>query len=354
MKEKTRELFELTELNQILLFNRLKEEPYFYYFTSLPLNQLKGSAIILKKGKKPLIAINVLEYNSVKKNSEFKAKKIKSRKEFVKILQKELTEKKIGINYAEHSPASLARLRRKLNGKKLLSVSKELKKLRETKTKSERKKIKKAVKITENTLKKVPELFEKKMSEKELAQKLEIKAMEKNTKPNAFPIVVASAKNTANPHHITSNKKIGNGFLLIDFGIRFQNYCSDLTRTYYVGKASEKEKELYKTVFEAKQLAEKKAKPGVNAFTLFNSVNSFLQKKGFELIHSLGHGIGLQAHDFPPGINKKSHCTLKEKMCLALEPAVYGEFGGIRIEDNYVIKNGLKQISKAPRELIEL
>ena len=71
--------------------------------------------------------------------------------------------------------------------------------------------------------------------------------------------------------------------------------------------------------------------------------------------HELGHGIGLQDHDFPTGINKKSNWVLREKMCLAIEPAVYGKFGGIRIEDNYLIeRNSCKNLSIAPKELIEI
>ena len=72
------------------------------------------------------------------------------------------------------------------------------------------------------------------------------------------------------------------------------------------------------------------------------------------MTHALGHGIGLQDHDFPTGMSSKSKWALEEKMCLAIEPAIYGEFGGIRLEDNYVIGKNLKKLSQAPKELIRL
>lgn len=355
MNEKIRELFEKTGLEQVLLFNNLIEQPYFHYFTSLPLNQFQGNALLLRKGKKPLVASTFLEYDLVKKISGLNAVKIEKKRDFIELVKKEMPKKKIGVNYSEHSIASLARLKRKLKRKKLVNVSKELQKLRETKTREEIKKISRAVKITERAIESIPSIFKKGMSERELALKLEFKILESKAGATSFPIIVASGRRSAIPHYITSNKKIRKGFLLVDFGARYKNYCADLSRTFFVGKAGKKEKEAYEIVYDAKIEAEEKAKPRVKAAVLFNATDSVLKKAGFKMVHALGHGIGLQDHDFPAGISKKSNWKLKERMCIAIEPAVYGKFGGVRIEDNYLIeRNSCKNLSIAPRELIEI
>ena len=144
--------------------------------------------------------------------------------------------------------------------------------------------------------------------------------------------------------------------MLIDFGAKYHNYCSDLTRTFFVGRAGEKEKELYSKVFEAQKMAEEKITEGAKASEIFNEINSFLKREcGQELQHGLGHGLGLEVHDFPGGFTSVSKDILKENMVLTVEPGIYKKFGGIRIEDDIlVLKKGCKKLSNASSELIEL
>ena len=355
MKEKIRELFAETKLEQVLLINNSPEQPWLPYFTSLPLNQFQNNALILRKGRKPLLVTTFLWHGLLKGKKGLRAVKAADRKEFLSILRKALPKKRVGVNYSEYSASGLARLKRKLKGKRLVNISKDLEALRETKTKKEDAKIFRAVKITERALERVPRFFKKGMTERELALKLELEILQSGADGTSFPIIVASGKRGAIPHYITSNKKIRKGFLLIDFGARYKNYCADLSRTFYVGKAGEKEKALYAAVHNAKLEAEKKAKLGVKASALFRAADSVLKESGHKMEHSLGHGIGLQDHDFPGGISAKAKWKLEEGMCLAIEPAIYGKFGGIRLEDNYAVgKKGLKRMSKAPKKLAEL
>ena len=236
-----------------------------------------------------------------------------------------------------------------------MNISKELEGLRGRKTKKEAAKIFRAVKITEHALEKVPRFFKKGMTERELALKLELEILQSGADGPSFPIIVASGKRGAIPHYISSNKKIRNGFLLIDFGARYKNYCADLSRMFYVGRAGKKERGLYSLVYNAKAAAEKKAKLGVRASAVFKAADSVLKESGHKMEHSLGHGIGLRDHDYPGGINAKAKWRLEEGMCLAIEPAVYGKFGGVRLEDNYYAWcRGLMKMSRAPEELTEL
>ncbi len=354
MREKIRELFEATGLGQILLFNSFAEEPNFHYFTGLPRGQFQKNALVLRKGKKPLVLTSFLWSGLLEKRKGLKGVEIKSRGEFLSALKKALPGKKIGISHGDFSHGGLARLKRKMKGKKFTGIGKEIEKARETKTKNERKKVSKAVKITERALSEMEKWKVKGMREKELALRLEMLARESGAEQVSFPLIVASGKNASVPHHVTSNKKIEKGLLLVDFGARYKNYCADLSRVYFVGKANEKSRELYSLVWETKKKCVNAAGPGIKARALFKLADKKLEAHG-GMVHALGHGIGLRDHDFPAGIGKKSNWKLRENMCLAIEPAVYGKFGGIRIEDNYIVKkSGLKALSKAPKELIEL
>ena len=354
MKEKAEELLRKTALKQILLMNNLESEPWFQYFTLLPLNQFQRNTLILQREKKPLVITTILWHGMLKEQAYLEAKMVENRAEFTKAMRNALPEKKVGFNRHEYTATGLSRLKRMLRGKKLVDVSRELAKLRETKTRREQRLIARAVKITENALNRVPEFFTRGMSERELAVKLECEILESRADTTSFPVIVATGKNASVPHHITSKKKIENGFLLVDFGARYRNYCADLSRTFFVGKPSEKEKKLYETVYRAKEKAEKLAVPGKKASALFNVADLELKKAGYGMIHALGHGIGLQDHDFPAGISGKSEWKLREGMCLAIEPAVYGKFGGIRIEDNYIVKKKIERMSSAPKSLVQL
>ncbi len=355
MREKINELFDLTGLEQVLLFNRFLEQPYFHYFSQLPLEQFQGNALLLIKGKKPIVTCTFLDCYAAKKEKTISVKKISSKKEFIKFVEKKFPKKEIGINYAEHSLVQLRKLKKLFKVKKFVNIQQQLEKLREQKTKKEIASIRRAVELTEKAMDKIPSFYHKGMTERDLAIELECFVLKKGANGLSFPIIVASGKHSAIPHYITSNKKIQNGFLLVDFGVRYKNYCADLSRTFFVGRVGKKEKEMYSTVFRAKTNAEEIAKASVKASALFDAANTELQKAGFKMVHALGHGIGLQDHDFPTEISKKSKWLLKPQMCLAIEPAVYGKFGGIRLEDNYVMKKKkLEKLSSAPKELIEL
>ncbi|MCX6802692.1 MAG: Xaa-Pro peptidase family protein [Candidatus Diapherotrites archaeon] len=355
MKEKIAELFDSTGLDQILIFSRSAEQPYFQYFTSLPLNQFEGSALVLSKDRKPLVITNTLWKGLLEKNKEFNVAAAENRKAFIEILQKALPEKKVWANYHDFSTAGLSRLKRRLKGKNLANISRVLEKLRETKTKEEIRKIARAAKITEKALKIVPQLVKKGITERALAKRLEIEMLESDADTTAFPVIVASGSGGATPHYSPREKKICKGFLLVDCGARFENYCADLSRTFFVGRASEKEKGLYELVSDAKLAAEKKAVIGGRASETMKAVESSLAGQGFKMVHSLGHGIGLQDHDFPESINRKSNWHFRPGICFTLEPAVYGKFGGIRIEDDYLMeRKRLKPFSRAPKELFEI
>ncbi|GAJ10684.1 unnamed protein product, partial [marine sediment metagenome] len=115
-------------------------------------------------------------------------------------------------------------------------------------------------------------------------------------------------------------------------------------------------KHLYESVWLAKRLAEQMSEQKAKTAEIFAVVDKFLKKStGFGLVHGLGHGLGIEVHDMPMGFLKDSKETLQQGNVLTAEPAIYGSFGGIRIEDIVVVTaRGAKPLSSAPKKLVEL
>lgn len=353
LEKKAKELFLQANIEQALIFNKYIELPYFYYFTQLPFGKLSdANMLLLRKGNKPIVISNPLEAAVVERYG-LNVKKVANRKELTDFLKSSLLKSALGLNYAEFSHSSLNKLKREFCIKPV-NIAKHLEKMREVKSKEELKLISKSTKIAESIFNSIPAFFEKGMTEKQLALALEIEAKLLGAEP-AFEPIVAFGKNAAIPHHLPSNTKIRDGLLLVDFGVRYKNYCSDISRTFYVGKPKAKDTKLYGIVYEAKAIAEERLQEGEEADKICKEVEGFFKKHGFNMIHALGHGIGLQEHDFPQSLSPKSRFVLKENMCFAIEPAIYTVNGGIRIEDDYVVKkNKAKILSQASPELLTL
>ena len=174
----------------------------------------------------------------------------------------------------------------------------------------------------------------------------------------SFKTIVAFAENSAVPHHQTGDKKLKSGdFVLLDFGVEFKNYCSDMTRTLIFGKPTKKQKLIHQTVKDSQQKAsdylKANYKKGVKASDLDKIARDHILNSKFPSIpHSLGHGIGIEVHEHPYlSINSKE--TLKEGMVFSIEPGIYlPELGGVRIEDLYVIeKNAVRQLTASRKSL---
>lgn len=173
----------------------------------------------------------------------------------------------------------------------------------------------------------------------------------------AFDSIVASGKNSALPHYLTGYKKIRKGeVLLLDFGAKYKGYCADLSRTVFLGNASDEQKNIYNLVQKAQDQAISDIKSGVKAKNIFSSAYKIFQDKKIEkyFIHGLGHGIGLEVHE-SPSISKKSKDTLANKMVFSVEPGLYfPAWGGVRIEDLVTIINGKAKIIGRHSEHIEI
>ncbi|MBI2017573.1 aminopeptidase P family protein [Candidatus Daviesbacteria bacterium] len=244
--------------------------------------------------------------------------------------------------------------------------------LRSIKTDDELSKIEKACKIGDQAFEYILKKIKVGVTEKEIAEELE-NFIKKQEAEIAFPTIVAFGKNSSVPHHQTGNTKLGPStpsgrsgqqglFILVDFGVKFENYCSDMTRTVFFGKPSDKHKEVYSIVLEAQQKAVEFIKAAtesgqkIKAKEVDKTARKYITSHGFPTIpHSLGHGIGLKVHEHP-SLSPKSKDILKEGMVFSIEPGIYiPDFGGVRIEDLFVLeKTALRQLTTSPKEIIQL
>ncbi len=358
MKNKIKELFSKTKCNTIIIRNFSNfSDPHFFYFTQLSRETYENNFLILNKNKKPLIICSSLEGAGIPETKNYSVKVISNNKDFVKTLKTATKSKIIGLNFEVFPLNALKRLKKILKGKKFIDVSKELEEIRSIKTKQEIQKIQTACKITEQVFSQIKELFKPGMTELELAAELEFTAKKLGAENLSFPIIVASGKNSAVPHHNTSDKKIKkNELILIDFGVKYKNYCSDLTRMFFSGKTPVFLNKLYSEVMEAKTSAEKELKAEKNYSLAFEKANNIIQKNlGQKLMHDIGHGLGLEVHDFPKK-NFGDKFILKKNMVLTIEPGYYNKkIAGIRIEDDYLItEKGFKKLSNAPKKILEI
>lgn len=359
MKQKIKELFRETDADSILLrtFSEI-HDPMFYYFTNLRMGCIDNTFLILKKAGKPIIMTSILEYELVKNTCKnFSVKKYETNSKFADALKKELGKcKRIGINEEIYSKKMFSRLRKYLKKPKFFDVSKKLYKLRTEKTPDEIRKIKKACVISEKVANKISSIYSRKMTEQELALEIDYALKKKGAENIAFPTIVASGKNSAVPHHIPGNKKIGKGILLLDFGAKYENYCADITRMFYIGKANKHVKSDYESLYSAKKEIENLIVSGEASKKIHLEAEKIMKKNtGFNFVHALGHGLGIEVHDAPGVFGKKTKWKVSENMVFAVEPAIYHKKYGIRIEDDLLVKrNRIVKLTNAPKKLTEL
>lgn len=198
------------------------------------------------------------------------------------------------------------------------------------------------------------------ISEKELSFELEKFIRSQNAAPS-FPTIIAFGDNAAIPHHVTGERILEkNEFVLMDFGVLSNFYCSDMTRTVFVGKPSPRQLKTYNTVLESQQKAIDFIQKSYEESHLVNAKNAdlaartYIIEKGFPSFpHSLGHGIGLQVHEYP-SLSPYSTDTLTEGMVFSIEPGIYipGEIG-VRIEDLATLtKEHMRLLTKSHRTLL--
>lgn len=214
----------------------------------------------------------------------------------------------------------------------------------------------KAVQIAEEALTATLPFLKPGISEQEIASELIIQMFKAGSSPELpFAPIIASGPNSANPHAVPSARKLKRGdMVIIDWGATYENYISDLTRTFAIGEAAPEFLEIYEVVKKANAAGRNAGKPGIPAGRVDDATRKVIDQAGFGkfFTHRTGHGIGMEAHE-QPYIFSGNELILEKGMTYTVEPGIYlPDRGGVRIEDNMVITaEGSQSLSSYPREM---
>lgn len=186
------------------------------------------------------------------------------------------------------------------------------------------------------------------LTEHAIAAYLLKRMIDEGVEPSFYP-VVATGIHARKPHHHPGKTKLS-GFTVLDFGVRYKGYCSDMTRMLYYGTPSAAEKATYQLLRESYNVAIAHLIPGKRFAVVDAKVRALL---GDAFTHALGHGIGVEVHE-APAIAPKSRYIVKDGMVFTIEPGMYKTYG-MRLEDTVTCSNGkIRRLTKSPHELVIL
>jgi Xaa-Pro aminopeptidase len=212
-----------------------------------------------------------------------------------------------------------------------------------------------AAMITDTAMSKVNSLARPGMTERELAWKLEKIMKEDGATGLAFPVIVASGGNSARPHHEPGDRPLAKGDpIIIDMGAKLDGYCSDMTRSFYLGNNSDEQfKKIYDTVLQAQHNALQNMRGGMTGKEIDILARDIISNAGYgeEFGHSLGHGLGMEVHERPNLSPLAEDMIIEAGVVVTVEPGIYiSGWGGVRIEDLVqVTEDGVNVLSACPK-----
>ena len=243
-------------------------------------------------------------------------------------------------------------------GIRWLAVDGLVDRLRTIKDAAEIDRIRDAARVGSEVMEETMRLVRPGVTELDLAAEIGYRMRRKGASGESFEAIVAAGPRSALPHARPTTRQIGrNELVVLDLGAILRRYCSDLTRTVYVGKAPPRVRRWYQAVLEAQSAAHEVVRAGVTSGAVDAAARGLLQRKGLGryFVHSTGHGIGLEIHE-DPRLARGQKGILETGNVVTLEPGVYIEgVGGIRIEDDVLVTpRGAEILTTAPRELLEI
>lgn len=213
--------------------------------------------------------------------------------------------------------------------------------------------IRRACKVTDDCFDHIVNYIRPGMTEKQIAREIDY-FYYKHSEGLSFDTIVASGENSSKPHAVPTDRRIQeNDVITIDMGCKINGYCSDMTRTIFVGKVPDEVKLVYDLVLKNQEQVLQDMKDNANTKQISKMVDNDFRLNNYDLIHALGHGVGLDIHEGPV-LSINSESVLRENMVVTDEPGIYvaGQFG-VRIEDTVLItKGGCEPLTKSPKRYI--
>ncbi len=275
-------------------------------------------------------------------------------------MEKDKTEETFVVGYEDLSMycAQFNKFQETLPVTKWVPLSDLVNKKRMIKTEQELEYLAKAEAIGDKAFMKMLTIIKPGMTELEVAAELEYLLKKEGGDGLAFSTIIASGVNSSMPHAIPGDKKLEVGdFITMDFGCQYKGYCADMTRTVVLGKANEKQKEIYNIVLKAQLAALDAIKAGIPGKAVDKVARDIIADAGYGdyFGHGLGHSVGLFIHE-GPRLSPAEDTILQPNMTETVEPGIYlPGFGGVRIEDMVVVtEDGYRNLAHSPKELIEI
>ncbi|MBQ8687478.1 MAG: aminopeptidase P family protein [Ruminococcus sp.] len=266
------------------------------------------------------------------------------------------------VEAMEMTLSQFAQLREKLGDCTELedsgALSKAVYACRMVKEPQELEKIRSAQQLAEEAFSRILTFIRPGVTEREIQMELDFAMIRLGAEDLSFPTIALTGASTSMPHGVPSEKKVEKGdFVLMDYGAVVDGYHSDMTRTVAVGQPSEEMEKVYRVVLEAQMKSLDAVCAGITGQQLDAVARTHIAEAGYgaHFGHSLGHGVGLEIHEYP-NASPTGGAVLRPGNVITIEPGIYlpGKFG-VRIEDfAAVTEMGCENLTKAPKELIIL
>ncbi len=266
--------------------------------------------------------------------------------------------KTVGFEDTELTVCDFGSLKDALNDFELVPVGKNINFVRSFKDETEIAYIRKAQEITDKSFSQILQIIKVGMTERDVARELEYLLAKNGAEGLAFDTIVASGVNSSKPHAHPTEKVIEYGdAVTMDFGARYHGYCSDMTRTIFVGEPSEQMRQIYNIVLLAQKTGIAGAYCGIAGSELDALCREVIKSNGFgaNFTHSTGHSLGIDIHE-TPSASIRSSDKLQDGQFITVEPGIYlPGVGGVRIEDLLLIQqDGVIDLTTSDKNIIIL
>ena len=349
------------ELDVVAIFNGDHVDPNFFYISGYRSGIFERNALFLFPDRHVEVLTNTLEEDAARQKKDYtvhveKGSGPSERGRMVSSILKGST--RIGIDFQGVSHKDYLTLKTMLGSKKLVDVSDALARSRLVKDPDELELISKAAQIISGVVEGVPGLLKEGMTERTLKAQIDYQMVERGADSPSFDSIVAFGESSALPHYSAGERRLRKGDnVLVDVGARYRLYCSDITRTFFFGRAGPSQRRAYSKVLEAQTKAMEAIREGVSGKAVHQTAARVIDASEFKgrFTHGLGHSLGLEVHD-GPGLSLRNSAKLKRDMVVTVEPGIYlrGE-GGVRIEDDVVVtKDSCRPLTTASKRLVEV
>lgn len=346
------------DLDAIVIAN--DGEPFldstFWYVTEQNAGAFESSYAIIRKDGSMDVIVSILEEEAAHLGKG-DVKVYHGRQELIDHLKGALGGcSKVGFNTHSVTYAAVSGIRKLTElDFEIVDASDALARTYAVKDEKEIEAIRKACGISSKVAKELPGYLSEGISEKEVAARMDARMRELGGTGNAFETIAAFGANASLPHYVPGDYRLKeHDVALFDFGTKYDRYCSDMTRTVFLGEPTDIMRRAYEVVLEAQEAGIAKYRAGAMAKEADLAAREVVESSEFKgrFIHSFGHGIGMDVHQ-PIYVSPRSEQVLEAGNIVSAEPGIYlPGIGGIRIEDTVLItEDGCERLTSFPHEL---